>query len=118
MTKIIIIIPARFKSSRFPGKPLKKILDKPMIIRVAEKCVKVVDKKNLFIATDDTRIARTAKKNGFNYKMTPTSCRTGTDRVAYLSKKINSKIIINVQGDEPLIKPSDIKKIIKLKKNF
>ena len=44
MTKIIIIIPARFKSSRFPGKPLKKILDKPMIIRVAEKCVKVVDK--------------------------------------------------------------------------
>ena len=115
MTKIIIIIPARFKSSRFPGKPLKKILDKPMIIRVAEKCVKVVDKKNLFIATDDTRIARTAKKNGFNYKMTPASCRTGTDRVAYLSKKINSKIIINVQGDEPLIKPSDIKKIMQIR---
>ncbi len=114
----IIIIPARYKSSRLEGKPLKKILNKEMILRVAETCEKVVKKKNLFIATDDRRIYQKAKKNNFNAVMTPTNLRTGTDRVAYVAKTKKSAIILNVQGDEPLIKVKDIKKVIKYKKKF
>ena len=116
MKNVCIVIPARFKSSRFPGKPLKKILGKEMILRVAEKCKKVVGLKNLYVATDDKRICNLAKKNNLKSIMTPKSCRTGTDRVSYALKKIKSEIILNVQGDEPLIKVADIKKIIKYKK--
>lgn len=116
MDNVHIIIPARFESSRFPGKPLKKILGKEMIIRVAEICKKVIGSKNLHIATDNKKIFQLVRKKNFNSILTPKSCQTGTDRIAYASKKIKSNIILNVQGDEPLVKPSDIKKIIKLKK--
>ena len=118
MKSVSIIIPARFKSSRFPGKPLKKIFGKEMVIRVAEKCKKVIGIKNLYIATDDIKIVKIAKKNNFKTILTPRSCKTGTDRISYAAKKINSKIIVNVQGDEPLIKTGDIKKVIKLKKKY
>ena len=81
--KVIIVIPARYKSSRFPGKPLTKLLSKPMIIWVAE-----------------------------------ISCLTGTDRLAEVAKKIDADIYINVQGDEPLVNPEDIQKVIDLKKQY
>ena len=112
-----IIIPARNGSSRYRGKPLVKILKREMVLRVADICSKVVDKKNLFIATDSKKIANVVKKSQYNFLMTSSKCLTGTDRVAEASKKINSKIYINVQGDEPTINPSDIKKIVS-KKNF
>ncbi|MDC0925575.1 3-deoxy-manno-octulosonate cytidylyltransferase [Candidatus Pelagibacter sp.] len=115
---IAIIIPARYGSSRYEGKPLIKINKIPLVIRVAIKCSKAIEKKNVFVATDDSRIAKVVENNGFNYIMTSKKCLTGTDRVAEASLKINSKIIINVQGDEPLINPSDIKKIIQAKKKF
>ena len=110
--KAVIIIPARYKSSRFPGKPLKRILNKEMIIWVAEVCEKVLGKKLVYIATDDDRIHAKVKEFGFQTISTSELCLTGTDRVAEASKKINSEIYINVQGDEPLIKPQDIKKIL------
>ncbi len=113
-----IIIPARYGSSRYRGKPLVKILKREMVLRVADICSKVVDKKNLFIATDSKKIANVVKKSQYNFLMTSSKCLTGTDRVAEASKKINSKIYINVQGDEPTINPSDIKKIIEAKKKF
>ena len=117
--KVSIIIPARYKSSRLPGKPLISILNIPMIIRVADICKKVVGVENVFIATDDKRISKKAKKFGYKFIITSKKCLTGTDRVAEASKKINSDIIVNVQGDEPLLNPQDIKKIIKeKKKNF
>ena len=115
---INIIIPARYGSSRYKGKPLVKLLGREMILRVADICSKVVKKKNLFIATDDNRIAKKVSENGFNFIMTSKRCLTGTDRVAEASKKIRSKVYINVQGDEPTIRPSDIKKIIKSKIKF
>lgn len=118
MSKVSIIIPARFKSSRFPGKPLIKILGTEMIIRVCNICEKILKKKNIYVATDDNRIARVVKKFGFNYILTKKNCLTGTDRVFQAAKKIKSKIIINVQGDEPVINPKDIKKIIKAKIKF
>ena len=115
---VAIIIPARFGSSRYKGKPLVKILGREMILRVADICRKVVDKKNLFIATDNKRIAKVVTNAGYNFIITSKKCLTGTDRVAEASKKIKSKIIINVQGDEPAIEPDDILKVIKDKKKF
>jgi 3-deoxy-manno-octulosonate cytidylyltransferase (CMP-KDO synthetase) len=114
----VIIIPARYGSSRYRGKPLVKILNREMILRVADICSKVVDNKNLFIATDSKKIAKVVKKENYNVLMTSSKCLTGTDRVAEASKKIKSKIYINVQGDEPTINPIDIKKIIKAKMKY
>ena len=114
----IIIIPARFGSSRYKGKPLVKILGREMILRVADICSKVVKKNNLYIATDSKKIAKVVKKSGYNTIMTSKQCLTGTDRVAQASKKISGKIFINVQGDEPTIKPKDIRKVINTKKKF
>lgn len=115
---VSIIIPARYASTRYRGKPLVKILKREMVLRVADICSKVVSIKNLFIATDSEKIAHIVKKAKYNVLMTQSSCLTGTDRVAEVSKKVNSKIYINVQGDEPTINPNDIKKIINAKKKF
>ena len=115
---INIIIPARLKSKRFPAKPLVKILNVPMVIRVARVCEKVLPKKNIFIATDSKLISTVVSNYGFNAILTSSKCLTGTDRVAEASKKIKGKIFINVQGDEPLVKPSDIRKIIKYKLKY
>ena len=112
-----IIIPARFGSSRYRGKPLVKILGKEMVIRVADICNKIKNVK-VFIATDSKKIANVVKKYGYDYIITSSNCLTGTDRVAEASKKIRSKIYLNVQGDEPTINPNDIKKVIKTKKKI
>ena len=116
--KTIVVIPARFKSSRFPGKPLKKILKREMIFWVAESCAKAVGKKNILVATDDKRIFKAVREKKYNVCMTSKNCVTGTDRVYQASNKIKSDIYINVQGDEPLVKHSDIVKIINAKKKF
>jgi len=112
-----IIIPARFGSSRYRGKPLVKILGKEMVIRVADICKKIKDVK-VFVATDSKKIANVVKKYGYKYIFTSSNCLTGTDRVAEASKKIRSKIYVNVKGDEPTINPKDIMKVIKTKKKY
>jgi len=115
--KTVVIIPARYESSRFPGKPLAHILDKPMIIWVAEVASLAVPKDHVFVATDDERIANLVKNHGYQYIMTGENCLTGTDRVAEAAKQINADIYINLQGDEPLVNPIDIKKIISTKEH-
>ncbi len=115
--KTSIIIPARYGSSRYRGKPLVKILGREMILRVADICKKIKNVR-VFIATDSKKIANVAEKNGYDYIMTSKNCLTGTDRVAEASKKIKSKIFINVQGDEPTISPRDIQKIMNAKRKF
>lgn len=113
--KISIIIPARLKSKRFPEKPLKSIMGTPMVIKVAKICERVIGKKNIFIATDSKKISLLVSKYDFNSILTSKKCLTGTDRVAEAAMKIPGEIFINVQGDEPLIKPIDIKRIIDAK---
>ena len=113
--KTVIIIPARFGSSRLRGKPLYKILGKEMILRVADICAKVVTKKNLYIATDSKKIAKVAHNSNYKSIMTSSKCLTGTDRVAEAAMKVKAGIYINVQGDEPTINFKDIKSIIKAK---
>jgi 3-deoxy-manno-octulosonate cytidylyltransferase (CMP-KDO synthetase) len=116
--KIIIVIPARYKSSRFPGKPLITLINKPMIQWVAELSAKVVGVKNVYIATENAKIFNTVTNIGYKAIMTSKLCLTGTDRLAEIAKKIKADIYINVQGDEPLIEPKDIQKIIEKKKKF
>jgi 3-deoxy-manno-octulosonate cytidylyltransferase (CMP-KDO synthetase) len=115
--RAVVVIPARYKSSRFPGKPLAKINGKEMILHVAEKAEKAIGKENVYVATENSKIANVAKKAGYNVVITSDSCLTGTDRVAESSYEINADIFINVQGDEPMIDSDDIKKVIKVKQD-
>ena len=112
MTKLVIVIPARYQSSRFPGKPLYLFGNKSMLQLVWEKCINSIDKKNVYVATDDKRIQEHCLKNKMQVIMTSKKCKTGTDRIYEFSKKINSDLYINVQGDEPMIRSLDIKKFI------
>ena len=107
-----VVIPARYKSSRLPGKPLIALLGKPMIIWVAEIASKAVGLSNVFIATDDNRIAHEVNQKGYKHIMTSSSSLTGTDRVAEASLELNYDIFVNVQGDEPLVSPKDILRCI------
>lgn len=116
--RTVIIIPARFGSSRYKGKPLVKILGRELVLRVADVCAKTLEKNNIYVATDNKKIKDRVEKANYNTIMTSVKCLTGTDRVAEASKKISAKIFINVQGDEPLVNPRDIKKIIKAKKKY
>ena len=92
--KIIIVIPARYKSSRFPGKPLIKLLGKPMIQWVAELSSKAVGKENVFIATENTQIFDTVSQMGFKAIMTSEKCLTGTDRLAEVAQKFKADILL------------------------
>lgn len=98
------IIPVRYNSQRFPGKSLVHILGKPMIERVYENVstAKLLDR--IIVATDDERIAQTSKKIGAEVHMTSPLHNSGTERTAEVALKLSSPIIINIQGDEPLIK--------------
>ena len=109
--RTVVVIPARYGSSRYPGKPLAPLLGKPMIIWVAELCAQAVGVENVFIATEDQRIADVVLAANFTPIMTSVNALTGTDRLAEASRKIDADIFINVQGDEPLVNPVDILKI-------
>ena len=111
-TDFLIVIPARYSSSRFPGKPLAMINGKSMIERVWDKCIKVTTKENIIIATDDDRIEEHCKQKQMNSIRTSSNCLTGTDRIAEVAMQIKADFYINVQGDEPLIEPADINLII------
>lgn len=117
--KTLIVIPSRYKSSRLPGKPLKKILNKELILWVLHACKKLISKETkLITATDNKKIFSLVKKNNYEAIMTSDKCLTGTDRVAQVANKINANIYINVQGDEPLVSYKDVQKIIKAKKKY
>lgn len=106
--KFIGIIPARYQSTRFPGKPLADMAGKPMIQRVYEQVSKVVSE--VWVATDDERILQTVESFGGNAIMTSTEHKSGTDRCNEAYHKIGKDfdVIINVQGDEPFIQPQQI----------
>ncbi|MDF3864453.1 3-deoxy-manno-octulosonate cytidylyltransferase [Pseudomonas denitrificans (nom. rej.)] len=114
--KSVVIIPARYKSSRFPGKPLVPLLGKPMILWVAELSAEAVGRDSVYVATDDERIAQIVEAAGFSAVMTSSSALTGTDRLAEAARQIDADIYINVQGDEPVIDPLDIRKVRDLKR--
>jgi 3-deoxy-manno-octulosonate cytidylyltransferase (CMP-KDO synthetase) len=116
--KIAVVIPARYKSSRFPGKPLAKIQNKEMIIWVAEIAKNSVGIDNVYIATENEEIVDVVMGYGYKVILTSDSCLTGTDRVAEATLEIDADIIINIQGDEPLLDSTDIDKVIEAKLQY
>jgi 3-deoxy-manno-octulosonate cytidylyltransferase (CMP-KDO synthetase) len=116
--KIILVIPARFQSSRLPGKPLIDFYGKSMIQRTYEKCAIVFDPKSIFVATDDEKIFKHCENLNIQVVMTSIDCLTGTDRVAEFALLNDADYYINVQGDEPLINPDDILKVIENVKKY
>lgn len=111
--KYLVVIPARLKSTRLANKPLIKINGIPMIIRTFLRCNKIVPKSNIIVATDDIKIIKICNIYKVPSILTSKRCLTGSDRVAEVSKKINAKIYINLQGDEPVFPKQDLKKFIK-----
>ena len=109
--KIVGVIPARYGSSRFPGKPLADICGKPMLWWVYQQAKKVQELDNIYIATDDSRIADLCDHYGMNYVMTGEHS-THIARVHELSTKVDADYYVNVNGDEPLIEPDTIRAII------
>jgi len=114
----IVVIPARYKSSRLEGKPLIDLNGIPMIIRTYRQCLKAVPSNLIYIATDHDLIKKTCSKEGIQVVMTSSNCLTGTDRVAEVSEKIHAETYVNVQGDEPLFNPDDLKLLLKEIKKY
>ena len=110
--KIVAIIPARYDSVRFPGKALVKIHGKPMIQHVYERTSQVSLFQYVLVATDDVRIQDAVRKFGGAVRMTSQKHRTGTDRLAEVAQSLDADIVVNVQGDEPLIQPAMIAQAI------
>lgn len=111
--KFVVIIPARYASSRFPGKPLAEIAGKPMVVRVAERA-RASGAAEVLIATDHAAIAKAAERHGFPAVMTRKNHASGTDRIAEVAARRRypgHRIIVNVQGDEPLIEPALIRQV-------
>ena len=108
-----VVIPARYASTRLQGKPLLDIAGKPMVVRVAEQAAKS-GASEIVIATDFEKILTVAKQHGFNAVMTRIDHQSGTDRIAEVAQQLNwadDEIVVNVQGDEPLIDPTLIQEV-------
>ena len=111
--KVLCIIPARYASTRLPGKPLRDIAGKPMIVRVYERAVQAQRVHEVVVATDDERIRAAVEEHGGHAVMTRADHATGTDRLAEVAaQRPDCDLIINVQGDEPLIDPAVIDALV------
>lgn len=108
------IIPARYASTRFPAKPLAVLGGKPVIIRVCEQAAKVFD--HVYVATDDERIFNVVKEGGFTPVMTRSDHKSGTDRCfeAFCKCGVKADVVVNIQGDEPFIQPSQLQTVKEL----
>ncbi len=109
---VTAIIPARFASSRLPGKPLADILGKPMIQRVYEQVVQARSVDRVLVATDDERVREAVDSFGGEVRMTREDHVSGTDRLAEVAADLDCDLVVNVQGDEPLIDPVVIDKAV------
>ncbi len=113
MSEVLIVIPARYGSTRLPGKALKLLAGKPVVQHVWQACVKA-DVGEVLIATENQIVVDAAAQFGAKAVLTSESCQSGTDRVYEAAKNRPERIIINVQGDEPFIAPSTVQKIARL----
>ena len=112
-TKAVVLIPARFASTRLPGKALLEIDGKPMICRVAERAMEARNVARVIVATDDERIVDVVRSAGYEAVMTSEDHASGTDRIAEVAETLeDADIIVNLQGDEPLISPLTIERAI------
>lgn len=110
---VVGVIPCRYASTRFPGKPLADINGKPMMWHVYQRCIESGVLDEIYIATEDQRILDAAEALGLRAVMTHDNHETGTDRVAEVATKIDADIYVNIQGDEPLLDPDAISRVVK-----
>jgi 3-deoxy-manno-octulosonate cytidylyltransferase (CMP-KDO synthetase) len=106
--RVIGVIPSRYGAQRFPGKPLALIAGVPMIVRVIRQAKKAKRLSEVWVATDDKRIAQVVDASGAKAVMTPSSLKSGTDRIAYAVRGKSVDIVVNIQGDEPVMAPQAI----------
>lgn len=104
-------IPARYGSTRLPGKPLLPIAGRPMIEHVYTRVARARGLDRVVVLTDDERIARAVEGFGGDCEMTPADCASGTDRIAWAARRWNAAGVVNIQGDEPLIDPEGVSRI-------
>lgn len=109
--RVAIVIPARYGSTRLPGKPLADIAGKPMVQHVYERALQVSNAQIVVVATDDARVAEAVRSFGGTCVMTSPDHPSGTDRLAEVMAQIDADVYINLQGDEPLVRPGDITKL-------
>jgi len=110
--KIIGCIPARYASSRLPGKPLSDIAGKPMILHVADKAKQCATLSDVFVLTDDQRIYDVVNNSAYNVAMTSENCASGTDRIAEFMQQSDADIFVNIQGDEVTLNPDHIDQLV------
>ena len=110
--KIIGCIPARYASSRLPGKPLCDIAGKPMILHVVEKACLCTTLSDVVVLTDDQRIFDVVTKAGYHVAMTSENCASGTDRIAEFMQQSDASVFVNIQGDEVTLDPSHIDQLV------
>ncbi|HTS19378.1 MAG TPA: 3-deoxy-manno-octulosonate cytidylyltransferase [Verrucomicrobiae bacterium] len=106
------VIPARFGAQRFPGKPLAMIAGKPLIQRVYERASRAEQLDKVIVATEDTRILESVEAFGGDAMLTSPDCATGTDRVAEIARTYDCELVVNIQGDEPLMRPEMIDQLV------
>src|SRR5437588_2807567 len=106
--KVIVVIPARYGSTRLPGKPLVPLAGQPMIQRVYQRAKLARKVNQVIVATDDERILKAVQAFGGEARMTRPDHRTGTERVAEVAAHVEGDVFVNVQGDEPLLDPASV----------
>src|SRR5579859_8063215 len=107
-SNVVIVIPARYGSTRLPGKPLVQIAGKPMVQRVYERARLAMGGTRVIVATDDDRIVKAVEAFGGEARMTRPDHRTGTERIAEVAAHTEGEVFVNVQGDEPLLDPAAV----------
>ena len=108
---VVAAIPARYASSRLPGKPLLPIAGRPMVEHVWERTRRAPGIARVVVLTDDERVAEAVEGFGGSVEMTPAECSSGTDRIAYAARHWDATAVVNVQGDEPLIDPDAVGRV-------
>lgn len=112
--RAVAVIPARHASTRFPGKPLALLLGRPMVAWVVDAALTAGTLREVWVATDSEPIARAAEAAGARVAMTSPECASGTDRVAETARMASADVYVNLQGDEPLVEPADIDRLVEV----
>jgi 3-deoxy-manno-octulosonate cytidylyltransferase (CMP-KDO synthetase) len=112
--RALVVIPARYGSTRFEGKPLAMLAGKPMIVHVLQRARAAKSATLVVVATDDARIQRAVEAHGGEARMTASTHATGTERVAEVARAIECDLVVNVQGDEPLLEPGMVDEVVNL----